>query len=108
MTSKHDALRARFSDSVASDDDSSFQRAGLTGWLERRTCRRYSSQSVPQALLDALLDVALCASSKSDYQQCSVIDVRDPMRRREVAEEWTERVIASHADREGRLRVVHR
>ena len=86
MTSKQDALRARFGDSFTSDDDSSLQQAGLTGWLERRTCRRYSSQSVPQALLDALLDVALCASSKSDYQQCSVIDVRDPMRRRKIAD----------------------
>jgi nitroreductase len=86
MTSKHDALRARFGDSSGSDDDSSFEQAGLTGWLERRTCRRYSSQSVPQSLLDALLDVALCASSKSDYQQCSVIDVRDAQRRRKIAD----------------------
>ena len=54
--------------------------------LRRRTHRHYSNQPVPADLLDALLNVAFSASSKSDYQQASVIEVQDPGRRRAIAE----------------------
>ena len=54
--------------------------------LRRRTYRQYSNQPVPADLLDALLNVAFSASSKSDYQQASVIQVQDPGRRRAIAE----------------------
>lgn len=54
--------------------------------LGRRTCRRYKDQQVAADLVDALLNVAFATSSKSDYQQASVIVVQDPGRRREIAE----------------------
>ncbi len=54
--------------------------------LRRRTHRQYSNEQVPADLLDALLNVAFSASSKSDYQQASVIEVQDPGRRHDLAE----------------------
>lgn len=54
--------------------------------LARRTCRRYNDRPVEPALVDALLNVAFAASSKSDFQQASVIVVRDPERRRAIGE----------------------
>ena len=54
--------------------------------LARRTCRRYTNQPVPADLVNLLLDVAFCASSKSDYQQASVIVVGDSATRSRIAE----------------------
>lgn len=58
----------------------------LAHMLGRRTCRRYKAEHVPVELVDALLSVAFSASSKSDFQQASVITVQDPERRRTIAE----------------------
>jgi len=58
----------------------------LTRMLGRRSCRRYTAERLPTELVDALLDVAFSASSKSDYQQASAIVVSDPARRRRIAE----------------------
>ena len=83
MTTAH-LLHERFGQELpahpALDDPS------LAQVLGRRTCRRYRDQPVETDLIDALLNVAFAASSKSDYQQASVIAVRDPGRRRELAE----------------------
>ena len=53
--------------------------------LMRRTHRRYAPRPVPEPLLRLLLGAAFSASSKSDFQQTSVIRVADPARRGRLA-----------------------
>jgi nitroreductase len=53
--------------------------------LLRRAHRRYAPRPVPEALLQLLLGAAFSASSKSDFQQASVIRVGDPQRRERLA-----------------------
>lgn len=53
--------------------------------LTRRTHRRYSEQPVPEALLRLLLGAAFSASSKSDFQQATVVRVADPQKRDRLA-----------------------
>src|SRR5436305_5190750 len=53
--------------------------------LMRRTHRRYAERPVPQALLRLLLGTAFSASSKSDFQQTSVIRVRGRQSRDRLA-----------------------
>ncbi len=49
--------------------------------LLRRTQRRYSDRAVPESLVRLILAVAFSASSKSDYQQATVIRVEDRVQR---------------------------
>jgi nitroreductase len=53
--------------------------------LQRRTHRRYAPRPVPEALLRLLLAAAFSASSKSDFQQASVIRVEARDRRNRLA-----------------------
>ena len=53
--------------------------------LMRRTHRRYTERPVPEPLLRLLLASAFSASSKSDYQQASVIRVEDRSLRDQLA-----------------------
>ena len=53
--------------------------------LMRRTHRRYAERPVPEPLLRLLLAAAFSASSKSDYQQASVIRVEDRSLRDQLA-----------------------
>ncbi len=53
--------------------------------LTRRTHRRYADRPVPEALLRLLLGTAFSASSKSDFQQASVIRVEERGRRDRLA-----------------------
>jgi FMN reductase [NAD(P)H] len=53
--------------------------------LMRRTQRRYSDRPVPEAVVRLILAAAFSASSKSDYQQASVIRVDDRARRDKLA-----------------------
>ncbi len=53
----------------------------LRQMLVRRTHRRYLDQPVSDAIVRLLLASAFAASSKSDFQQASVIWVKDPDRR---------------------------
>ena len=53
--------------------------------LVRRTHRRYKPDPVPEALLHLLLGAAFAASSKSDFQQASVIRVVERSRRDRLA-----------------------
>ena len=53
--------------------------------LLRRTHRRYAPRAVPDALLNLLLGAAFSASSKSDFQQVSVIRIADQSRRAQLA-----------------------
>ena len=49
--------------------------------LRRRTVRRYSEKMPSEALLDLLTACALSASAKSDFQQASILRLRDPEKR---------------------------
>ena len=53
--------------------------------LLRRTHRRYSDKQVPEAMVRLILAAAASASSKSDYQQASVIRVEDRGQRDRLA-----------------------
>jgi FMN reductase [NAD(P)H] len=53
--------------------------------LTRRTHRRYADRPVSDALMRLLLGAAFSASSKSDFQQASVLWVRDRGRRDRLA-----------------------
>src|SRR5215470_14011301 len=57
----------------------------LARFLARRTHRRYRADPVPDTLIDLLLAVALSASSKSDFQQASIIKVKDSAKRARIA-----------------------
>jgi FMN reductase [NAD(P)H] len=52
--------------------------------LGRRTIRRYTGQPVEPGLIDVLIAAALSASSKSDFQQASIIKVHDPAKRQAI------------------------
>src|SRR5690242_10040693 len=53
--------------------------------LTRRTHRRYTAQPVSEPLLRLLLGAAFSASSKSDFQQATVIQVKDRLKRDQLA-----------------------
>jgi FMN reductase [NAD(P)H] len=53
--------------------------------LLRRTQRRYDARPVPESVLRLILAAALSASSKSDFQQASVIRVEDRGQRDRLA-----------------------
>jgi len=59
--------------------------AWLRQVLMRRTHRRYADRPVPEPLLRLLLAAAFSASSKSDFQQTSVIRVEDRAQRDRLA-----------------------
>ena len=54
--------------------------------LTRRTHRRYTNRAVPQPLIDTLCCAALSASSKSDFQQASILQVFDAATRETLAQ----------------------
>jgi FMN reductase [NAD(P)H] len=49
--------------------------------LSRKTVRRYGDRMPAEGLLDLLVASALSASAKSDFQQASILRVRDPQKR---------------------------
>src|SRR5215471_8734761 len=57
----------------------------ITQVLLRRTHRRYSDRPVPEPLVRLILAAASSASSKSDYQQVTVIRVEDREQRNRIA-----------------------
>jgi len=79
-----DELRARFGMDVdlggEVPDDPWLHRA-----LIRRTHRRYGDRPVPDSLVRLLLAAAFSASSKSDFQQASVLWMKDRDRRDRLA-----------------------
>jgi len=85
MSASYEAeWRARFGD----DADLS-QEVPESAWLRqvlmRRTHRRYADRPVPEPLLRLLLGTAFSASSKSDFQQASVVHVEDRVQRERLA-----------------------
>jgi FMN reductase [NAD(P)H] len=85
MTPDYDSnWRARFgetSDTPGEAEDILWLRQVLT----RHTHRRYTPRDVPEPLLRLLLGAAFSTSSKSDFQQASVIRVADRDRRDRIA-----------------------
>lgn len=83
-----DELRARFGLDVDLGLDPRGE-APDDPWLRqvlmRRTQRRYSERPVPESLVRLLLAATFSASSKSDYQQASVIWLKDRGRRDRLA-----------------------
>jgi nitroreductase len=82
-TYEHEFL-ARFDAPLALDDDVA-DIASLHRILLRRTHRRYAPRAVPEGLITLLTAAALSASSKSDFQQASIIRVLDRERRAALA-----------------------
>jgi nitroreductase len=80
MSACSDAVARRFGDGgpacEGAEDDEVIRRA-----LSRKTVRRYSDRMPSDQLLDLLVASALSASAKSDFQQASILRVRDPQRR---------------------------
>src|ERR1700736_1633488 len=76
--------RARFGDDSDLPQDVP-EIAWLRQVLTRRTHRRYADRPVPEPLLRLLLGAAFSASSKSDFQQASVIRVEERARRDRLA-----------------------
>jgi nitroreductase len=56
--------------------------------LQRRTHRHYAARPVADTLIDLLVAVALSASAKSDFQQASVIKLKDPGKRQAIAQHF--------------------
>jgi len=80
MPSIADMLGHRFGDggpSVGSAGDNEL----ISRVLSRKTVRRYSEKMPSEELLDLLTACALSASAKSDFQQASILRLRDPERR---------------------------
>jgi FMN reductase [NAD(P)H] len=64
----------------AADENASLRRI-----LARRTHRQYADRPVPEPLVNLLTAAALSASSKSDFQQASIIRVIDGQKRAALA-----------------------
>jgi len=82
--SYEDEWRARFGDGVVVPRGPP-EIPWLRRVLLRRTHRRYADRLVSEALLQLLLGAAFSASSKSDFQQATVIRVVDRARRERLA-----------------------
>jgi nitroreductase len=83
-----DELRARFGLELGLDPDPGSEvpdNPWLHQLLLRRTQRRYADRPVPESLVRLLLAAAFSASSKSDFQQASVIWLKDRGRRDRLA-----------------------
>jgi FMN reductase [NAD(P)H] len=80
MSACSDAIARRFGDGGPSgegaEDNDLIRRV-----LSRKAVRRYSDRMPADELLDLLVACALSASAKSDFQQASILRVRDPEKR---------------------------
>ena len=74
--------------SISANPDIGSLSPELARILARRTHRTYADRPVPQALIEALLAVSLSASSKSDFQQVSVIVVNDRSLRADIGKHF--------------------
>src|SRR5205807_7453890 len=85
MSASYEAeWRARFGDDAGLPQEVP-ESAWLRQVLMRRTHRRYAERPVPEPLLRLLLGTAFSASSKSDFQQATVLWVRDRQSRDRLA-----------------------
>jgi nitroreductase len=84
MSSCSEAIGRRFGDSGPSGEGSDDR--DLARVLSRKTVRRYSDRMPEDKLLDLLAACALSASAKSDFQQASILRVRDAKKRAAIGE----------------------
>lgn len=61
-------------------------RATIEAMLAHRSCRSFTDAPLADDLLDLVLAAAFSTPSKSDLQQCSVVVVDDPVRRRAIGD----------------------
>jgi FMN reductase [NAD(P)H] len=80
MSGQAGAITARFGDGGPDGSDVEAN-AFMRGVLSRNTVRRYSDRIPEEGLLDLLVACALSASAKSDFQQASIMRVRDAGKR---------------------------
>ncbi len=78
-----DEVERRFGDGEAVGDTAPDE-AFLHRVLSRKTVRRYGPDVPPDDLLDVLTAAALSTSSKSDFQEASILRVRDPAKREAI------------------------
>ena len=78
--SAQDLIARRFGDNGASGEGG-HDTDLISRVLSRKTVRRYTEEMPSEALLDTLVACALSASAKSDFQQASILRVRDPEKR---------------------------
>lgn len=85
MSLSSDAVARRFGDGGPSgegvEDNELIRRV-----LSRKTVRRYSDKVPSEELLDLLVAASLSTSAKSDFQQASILRVRDPAKRAAIGE----------------------
>jgi FMN reductase [NAD(P)H] len=82
-----DLLNQRFGAGAPVPQDEAVE-PELARILARRTHRRYTDAPVPPALIDRLLYAALSASSKSDFQQASILKLEDAGKRAALGAEF--------------------
>lgn len=83
MSAYAEQIAKRFGDEGPAGDGSEGS-ALIREVLNRRTIRRYSSQMPSDATLDLLVACALSASTKSDFQQVSLLRVADRGTRKDI------------------------
>jgi len=85
MSILSDAIARRFGDGGSTGEDGSDNEL-IRRVLSRKTVRRYAETMPKECLLDTLMACALSASAKSDFQQASILRVRDPTKRAAIGE----------------------
>ena len=85
MSAYADVIARRFGDGGPSGEDVE-DNALIRQILSRKTVRRYSEEIPSENLLDVLTAASLSASAKSDFQQASILRVRDAEKRAAIGE----------------------
>jgi FMN reductase [NAD(P)H] len=85
MSASADAIERRFGDGGPSGDGAA-ENEFIHRVISRKTARRYSDVIPSDNLLDLLVAAALSASTKSDFQQASILRVTDPVQRTSIGE----------------------
>src|SRR5882724_7153656 len=83
MSTASEAIARRFGDGGPSGEGAEVNDM-IRRVLSRKTARRYSDRLPAEELLDLLVACALSASAKSDFQQASILRVRDQEKRAAV------------------------
>ena len=83
--SLRDFIKTRYDTSCAVDTTHNSNKT-LTDILDRKSCRKFKSDSIEKDLLNMLFATAFSSPSKSDLQQVSVIRVADKAKQQRIAE----------------------
>ncbi len=85
MESQAALIAARYGKTAESDGGTPAPNDTVAGFLKRRSLRQYTDKPVPDDLLKLLLACAQSAPTKSNLQQYSIVVVKDPARRAQLA-----------------------